>query len=173
MKRTFMAIVALACAALVCSCGSKGVKVEKGNPAEMDSLSYSMGANIGSSLKYRYGELSLNIDSFKSGIKAGLTKNSNKSYTDVYKSLNTFFTETLRERYQNHQQLMATDSTAVFIPFDTAEECEEVSYNFGLLHSKDIAQTKIPAKYYWLLKGLQDAYEGSTEISDDAMPHRR
>ena len=167
MKKTFMAIVALACAGLICSCGSKGVKVEKGNLAEMDSLSYGMGANIGTSLKYRYGQLSLNIDCFKNGVQDGLTDKAKLKYVEVYKSLNTFFTETLSDRYQNYQQLMATDSTAVFTPFDTAEECDEISYNFGLLHCKDIKQTGMPLKYHWLLKGLQDSYEGSTEISDE------
>ena len=51
MKKTFMAVVALACAALVCSCGSKGAKVIEGNHGEMDSLSYCLGANIGSGIK--------------------------------------------------------------------------------------------------------------------------
>ena len=167
MKKTVMSIVALACAALVCSCGgNKGVKVEKGNPAEMDSLSYCMGANVGTSLKYRYGELQFNIEEFKNGLQDGLTNKSNQSYTDVFKTLNTFFTEKVSERYQSYQQKLESDSTAVFNPFDSEEERHEISYAFGLLHSKDVAQMKMPLKYYWLLKGFQDSYEGSTEIPE-------
>ena len=60
-----MAVVALACAALVCSCGSKGTKITEGNKGEMDSLSYCLGANIGGGIKQQLGDIPFNIEVVK------------------------------------------------------------------------------------------------------------
>ena len=51
MKITFMAVVALVCAALVCSCGSKNERITEGDHDKLDTLSYCLGANTIGGLK--------------------------------------------------------------------------------------------------------------------------
>ncbi|MBR4969259.1 MAG: FKBP-type peptidyl-prolyl cis-trans isomerase [Alistipes sp.] len=166
MKKIFMAMAVLACAALVSSCGgSKGVKVVKGDTATLDSLSYCLGANIGSSVKQQLGDVPFNVEVLKKGLQGGLTNKAKQSHEESIELLRKFFSETLAERRAAQQEALLADSTATFNFFISEEECEEVSYAFGNDIGNNVAKNNFPVKYYWMLKGLQDAYEGSTEIS--------
>lgn len=167
MKKTFMAIVALACAALVCSCGSKGVKVVEGDHGTLDSLSYCLGSNIGGGVKQQLGDIPFNIEVVKGGIKGGLTKKSKQSHEESISTLREFFGKTLGERRAAQQEALAADSTATFQFFVNEEECDEVSYAFGNDIGNNVLNANFPIQYYWLLKGFQDAYEGSTELSQN------
>ena len=167
MKKTFMAIVALACAALVCSCGSKGTKIVEGDLKNLDSLSYCLGANIGGGIKQQLGDIPFNIEVVKEGMKGGLTEKAKQSHEEAVDLLRTFFSQTLGERRAAHQQAVQADSTAVFNVFETAEECDELSYAFGNDIGNNVRKSNFPIQYHWLLKGFRDAYEGSTEISPD------
>ena len=167
MKKTFMAIVALACAALVCSCGSKGTKIVEGDLNNLDSLSYCLGANIGGGIKQQLGDIPFNIEVVKEGMKGGLTEKAKQSHDEAVELLRTFFSQTLGERRAAHQQAVQADSTAVFNVFETAEECDELSYAFGNDIGNNVRKSNFPIQYYWLLKGFQDAQEGSTELTQD------
>lgn len=168
MKKTFLAIVALACAALVCSCGNaKSVKAVKGDTAKLDSLSYCLGANIGGGIKQQLGDIPFNIEVVKEGMQAGLTGKSKQKHDESIDLLRKFFSQTLGERRAAHQQAIQADSTAVFNVFETAEECDELSYAFGNDIGNNVLKSNIAVQYYWMLKGFQDAYEESTEISQD------
>ena len=169
MKKTFMAIVALACAALVCSCGSKGVKITEGNHATLDSLSYCLGANIGGGIKQQLGDIPFDIEVVKEGMKGGLTDKSKLSHDEAVELLRTFFSQTLNERRSAFDEVAKADTTAVFQVFETAEECEELSYAFGTDIGTNVRKSNFPIQYYWLLKGFQDAYEGSTELTQEAV----
>ena len=158
MKKTFLAVVALACAALVCSCGSKNVKVTEGNKGTLDSLSYCLGANIGTGIKQQLGEIEFDIEFVKKGMKDGLTEKAKQSHEEAVDILRTFFSQTLGERREAKQDV-----------FQTVEECEEVSYAFGNDIGCNVLSSGIPMQYHWLLKGFQDAYEGSTELSQEAV----
>ena len=167
MKKTFMAVVALACAAIVCSCGSKNVKVTEGNHGTLDSLSYCLGANIGGGIKQQLGDIPFNIEVVKKGIKEGLTEKSKQSHDEAVDILRTFFSQTLGERRAAHQEALLADSTAVYKVFETEEECDELSYAFGNDIGNNVRRSNFTIQYYWLLKGFQDAQEGSTELSQE------
>ena len=169
MKKTFMAVVALACAALVCSCGSKGTKITEGNKGEMDSLSYCLGANIGGGIKQQLGDIPFNIEVVKKGMQDGLTEKAKQTHDEAVEVLRTFFSQTLGERRQAYEEAYKADTTAVFNVFDTAEECDEVSYAFGNDIGNNVRSSNFAIKYYWLLKGFQDAHEGATELSQEAI----
>ncbi len=164
MKKTFMAIVALACAALVCSCGSKG-KITEGNHGTLDSLSYCLGANIGGGIKQQLGDIPFDIEVVKKGIKEGITNKAGQTHDEAVDILREFFSQTLGERRSAYQEAAAADTTAVFQVFETAEECEKVSYAFGNDIGNNVLRGNFPIQYYWLLKGFQDAHEESTELS--------
>ena len=164
-----MAVVALACATLMCSCGSKNAKITEGSHAKMDSLSYCLGANIGSGIKQQLGDIPFDIEVVKQGMKGGLTNKSKLSHDDAVGLLRTFFSQTLNERRQAFDEVAKADTTAVFQVFDTAEECEELSYAFGTDIGNNVRNSNFTIKYYWLLKGFQDAHEGSTEFPEEVI----
>ena len=172
MKKSFMVLAALVCAALTISCGSKDVKIVEGDRGTLDSLSYCIGSNIGSGVKYQLGDIPFELESVKSGIKGGLTNKSKVSHDDAVNKLRTFFSQTIQERRVEHQAKMESDTTATFQVFETAEECEELSYAFGVDVGNNVRNSNFPIQYHWLLKGFQDAWEESTEIShEDVMKY--
>ena len=167
MKKSFMLLAALACAALAISCGSKGTKIVEGDHGTLDSLSYCLGSNIGSGVKYQLGDIPFDIETVKSGIKDGLIEKSKISHDDAISKLRTFFSQTLQERRAEQQEKMEADTTAKFQVFETAEECEDLSYAFGIDIGNNVRNSNFPIQYYWMLKGFQDTWEDSTEISQE------
>ena len=167
MKKTILTtFAALVCAALMVSCGGKNTTVTKGNEAKIDSLSYCFGANIGGSIKAQMGDIPFDVKVMKDGIKAGLTDKAKQSQEESVEVLREFFSITLQERQQAIKEQKAdTTSTAAPIQiFETAEECDAVSYALGNDIGTNVRGSKLPIQYYWLLKGFQDAWEQSTEI---------
>ena len=171
MKKIFSVVAALACAALVCSCGSNGTKIVKGNTAKLDSLSYCFGANIGGGIKRQLNDVTFNLEVVKEALKDGLTNKSKVSQEEAINTLQEFFSLTLPERRVEHQEAIKADSTATFQLFADEEECETVSYAFGSDIGTNVRNSKLPIQYYWLLKGFQDAWEGRTEISQEDVMH--
>lgn len=171
MKRISTAFVALACAAMAISCTGKKTTVSQGNPAKMDSLSYCLGVNVGSSIKEQMSDIPFDIETVKRGVQEGATKTSKQSAEEAIEILREFFTMTLGERRQSLAEIKAdSTSSAAAKFFENAEECEEISYAFGNDIGNNMRMSKLPMQLHWLLKGLQDTYEGSTEISkEDAM----
>ena len=167
MKKSFMVLAALVCAAMMISCGNKSTKIVEGDRGTLDSLSYCIGANIGSGIKYQLGDIPFEIENVKSGIKGGLTNKAKVSHDEAIEKLRTFFSQTLQERRAEQQAKMESDSTATFQVFETAEECEELSYAFGVDVGSNIRRNNFAIQYHWLLKGFQDAWEESTEISQE------
>jgi FKBP-type peptidyl-prolyl cis-trans isomerase FkpA len=167
MKKTFMAIVALACAALVCSCGSKGTKITEGNHGTLDSLSYCLGANIGGGIKQQLGDIPFDIEVVKKGIKEGLTNKAAQTHDEAVDILREFFSQTLGERRSAYQEAALVDTTAVFQVFETAEECEKISYAFGNDIGCNIEQSKLPIQYYWMLEGLKEAWNGNAKLTQE------
>ena len=142
-----MAIVALACAALVCSCGSKGVKITEGNHATLDSLSYCLGANIGSGIKQQLGDIPFDIEVVKKGMKGGLTDKAKESHDESVEHLRTFFSQTLNERRTAFNEVAEADTTAVFQVFETPEECELLSYAFGNDIGNNVRKSNFASQY--------------------------
>ena len=167
MKKTFMAVVALACAALVCSCGSKSTKITEGDHGTVDSLSYCLGANIGEGIKQQLGDIPFNLEVVKTGIKEGLTNKASQSHEESIELLREFFSQTLGERRAAFQDTSQNDTTAVFKVFENDEECETISYAFGNDIGNNVVRGNFEIQYYWMLKGFQDAHEGSTELSQE------
>lgn len=167
MKKTFMMIAAVAAAALMISCGSKGSKIVEGNKGELDSLSYCLGANIGRGIKSQLSDIPFEIEVVKNGMVGGLTEKSKQTHEASVDVLRTFFSQTLGERRAAHQQAFEADTTAVFQVFETPEESEEVSYAFGNDIGCNVRKSNFAIEYFWFLKGFQDAYEDSTELSEE------
>ena len=168
MKKIFVSVLALVCAAMVLSCTGNST-ITKGNTAKLDSLSYSLGANIGLGIKEQLGDIPFNLDIVTKAMQEGLTQKSKQTQEEAIEVLQEFFTVQLGERREAIAAQKA-DSTSTAQPiemFDTAEECEAISYAFGNDIGNNVRDSKLPIEYHWLLKGFRDAYEGSTEISPE------
>ena len=167
-KRLFTAVLALVSATMVISCASKTSTITEGSSAQMDSLSYCLGANIGGGIKEQMGDIPFCVETVKKGILAGATDTATQKQEESVEILREFFTQTLgkrREAIAAAQKADSTSNTAAEQIFETAEECEQISYAFGNDIGCNVRSSKMPIQTYWLLKGFQDAQEGSTEIS--------
>ena len=164
-----MALAALVCAAMMVACGSEQPtgKVTKGDPNKMDTLSYCVGANIGTGVRMQFAEFNLDVKSLKDGIVNGLLEKS--SAEDAFNTLNAFFRETLNDRRADFQALREHDSTAVFVPFADAEENAKVSTALGVDIGSNLLKSPYDIQYYWLLEGLQNATDEDVKLSDEAM----
>ena len=169
MKKVFMALAVLACAAMMIACSGEPKKVSKGNTKTMDTLSYCVGANIGIGVRMQFADFNLNIAQLKSGIEGGLTKKANISADDAVSALRTFFSETMQLRQADYQALREHDSTAVFVPFENEEENENISYALGVDIGNNLLQSPYSIQYFWLLQGIQDAADEDVKLTDEAM----
>ena len=168
MKKTFMAVVALVCAALVCSCGSKNERITEGDHDKLDTLSYCLGANTIGGLKQQFHGIEFNIDAFATGYVDGLTNKAKKNRIETVELLTKFFNETLSERGTAYQEALAQDSTAVFNAFKSVEECSEISYAIGSDIGRNMLDgTRLPIQYYWFAEGLKDGWKGEAKLSEE------
>ena len=164
-----MALAVLVCAAMMVACSGEAKKISKGNTKKMDTLSYCIGANIGTGVRMQFADFNLNIEQLKSGIEGGLTKKANISADDAVSTLRTFFSETMQLRQTDYQALREHDSTAVFVPFENEEENENISYALGVDIGNNLLQSPYTIQYFWLLQGIQDAANEDVKLTDEAM----
>ena len=164
-----MALAVLVCAAMMVACSGEAKKISKGNTKKMDTLSYCIGANIGTGIRMQFADFNLNIEQLKSGIQGGLTKKSNISADEAVSTLRTFFSETMQLRQTDYQALREHDSTAVFVPFENEEENEKISYALGVDVGNNLLQSPYTIQYFWLLQGIQDAANEDVKLTDEAM----
>ena len=166
MKKTVMTVVALACAALVCSCGGKK-NITEGDHAKLDSLSYCLGTNIGGGLKQQFRDIAIDEDVCAKGIVDGITGKAKKDHKETLALLREFFGETLQDRLAAHQEAMKNDSTVVFNAFVDKAECDKISYAIGSDLGKNVADSKLTLQYYWLVEGFKEAWNGNMRLSDE------
>ena len=164
-----MALAVLVCAAMMVACSGETKKVTKGNTKKMDTLSYCIGANIGTGIRMQFAEFNLNIEQMKSGIEGGLTKKANITSEEAVSTLRTFFSETMQMRQADFQALREHDSTAVFVPFENEEENEKIAYALGVDVGNNLLQSPYTIQYFWLLQGIQDAANEDVKLTDEAM----
>jgi FKBP-type peptidyl-prolyl cis-trans isomerase FkpA len=166
MKK-FMFLAVLASAAMMVACSGNG-KIEKGNPKQMDTLSYSLGADLGMNFQAQFSAMGLKFTEIEKGLKDGLTNKADMKSEEALEILNTFFSQTIHERQIEFEQLYKQDSTLVFNPFTSDAECEEISYALGVNVGDNIIESELPLKWYWLLKAFNDAQaEGALQLTQE------
>ena len=168
MKKLFMAVVALSCATLMFSCNSKNKFVTEGDKTKLDTLSYAMGVNMGVGIKQQFGDVAFNADVVSKAIEASLKGKASSSHEESLEVLREYFSKTLNERYQAHQEALKADSTAVFKAFVDDAECEKISYAFGNDIGFNITKsTKFPLQYHWILQGFTDGWKNEAKMTMD------
>ena len=207
MKKTFKVVVALACAALVCSCSGKSeakkdasyqfsdsdlellqqfvksvadenatdsAQVAKSidellavETVGMDSLSYCLGVSMGAGIKQQLGVIPFDMDIVKVGIVKGYAEISEQTHDEAVEVLRNFFSEDYGKSIAEYQKALATDSTAVFNPFKSGDECKSISYAFGNDLGCNIKRAKLPIYLNWLWNGFQTGWNGTATITNE------
>ena len=167
MKKLFMAVVALACATLVFSCGSKNTNITKGNESQFDSLSYALGVNLGNGIKQQFREIALNAEVVSDAMEAAFKNKAKQDHEASLEILREYFGQTLNERYEAHNEALKADSTAVFQAFVNESECDAISYAFGVDVANNLSQAPFKLQYYWLLKAFNESWNGEAQLTPE------
>ena len=155
MKKIFFA-AALAGAAMLASCGGNKSGVQMGSLSEFDSLSYSLGANIGYGMSYEMKDIPFDFKAVDKGVKEGALGKATQEHEKSLDMLREYFMSKRGERAQaiaekraaaDSARMAGGDSTKVEYPaadpemFESEEERAEISYAFGNDIGYNVAQS--------------------------------
>ena len=170
MALAVCAVLALAIGAVVATNCSNGY-VTKGDKDKLDTLSYSIGANVGSTFTAQFTQLELgdvNLEKAKEGLKGGLLGKADMTIEEARENLDEYF-KLYQERRAEFDTKKETDSTLVFVPFKDSEESDKVVYAIGVNTGEELRKEKMPLQYYWVLKAFDDASAGKLEITENEL----
>ena len=181
MKKIFFA-AALAGAAMLASCGGHKGGVEMGSLSEFDSLSYSLGANIGYGMSFEMKDIPFDFKAIDKGINEGAMDKTSQKHDESLDMLREYFMSKRGERAQAIAQkraeadsvrLAGGDSTKVEYPvadpemFESEEEREQISYAFGNDIGFNIAQSGMPIQLVWIGEAMQNVRDNNAKMSED------
>ena len=99
MKKIFFA-AALAGAAMLASCGGNKGGVQLGSLSEFDSLSYSLGANIGYGMSYEMKDIPFDFKAVDKGVREGALGKATQEHDKSLDMLREYFMTKRGERAQ-------------------------------------------------------------------------
>lgn len=166
---------------MLASCGSNG-NVTKGNPSELDTLSYALGANIGQGMKFEMSDIPFDFEAIATGISEAALEKADMTQDEAIEMLREYFMTTRNERAQavaekrakeDSIRLAKGDSTHVAHVaadpdmFASEDEREDLSYAFGVDIGTNVKNSGFPVQLCWLNDGLREAYEGNLVVSEE------
>jgi len=169
MKKIFFAAV-LAGAVMFTSCGPKSF-ITKGNESKMDSLSYALGAQIGSGLKFQMRNIPIDYDVVAEGLTDGAFEKGEMTPMEALELLQDYFMNKRGERMRAIMQkrheadsirLMGGDSTKVDYPvadpdmFESEEERRSISYAIGLNTGTGLSEMEVPLQTVWICTAIKE-----------------
>lgn len=179
--KTLRYVAALVAAVMLVSCGSNGTKVQMGNKSEMDTLSYAIGTNVASGLKYQMRDIPFNMEAMVKGLTEAAFGKASISHEEAIEPLRDYFTTKRNVRAQeiakkrkeaDSVRFAQGDSTRVEYPvadeamFESEQEREELSYAFGVDLGTNLTQSPMPLQIYWVGKGLADCMANEGQMDD-------
>lgn len=167
MRKILLTLVA-ACAVLATPCyGQSNDNVVKSDAKAMDSLSYALGVNVGSSMKHDFGEINLDVEALRKGLDGVFMQNTKLKHEEAVATLSEFFSQTLSQRMAAFQEVLKSDSTAVFNAFVNEDERTKISYAVGLDVGSNLLKSKMPVVPAWFSQGVYDGWQGSAQLSQE------
>ncbi len=181
MKKIFFA-AALAGAAMLASCGGNKGGVQLGSLSEFDSLSYSLGANIGYGMSYEMKDIPFDFKAVDKGVREGALGKATQEHDKSLDMLREYFMTKRGERAQAVAQkraeadsvrLAGGDTTKVEYPaadpdmFESEEERTEISYAFGNDIGYNIAQSGMPIQLVWIGEAMQNVRDNNAKMTED------
>ena len=183
MKKILFA-AALAGAAFMTACGGKDGGVRMGSLSDFDSLSYSLGANIGYGMNHEMRDIPFDFKAIDKGIKEGAMGKATQEHDKSLDMLREYFKSKRGERAQeiaakraeqDSIRLAGGDTTKVEYPaadpamFESEEERAEISYAFGNDIGYNISQSGMPIQLVWIGQAMQDVRDGKAKMAEDAV----
>ena len=173
--------VALCTVIVLGSCGGNGL-ISKGNTSELDTLSYALGANIGNGMKYEMNDIPFDFKVIAKGLNGAALDKASQTQEEAIELLREYFMVKRGERAQaiaarnakeDSIRLASGDTTKVVRVaadpemFESEEEREALSYAFGVDIGTNVKGSGLPIQLYWLNKGMVDAQEGNSKLTED------
>ena len=151
MKKILFA-AALAGAAFMTACGGKDGGVRMGSLSDFDSLSYSLGANIGYGMNHEMRDIPFDFMAIDKGIKEGAMGKATQEHDKSLDMLREYFMSKRGERAQ-----------------EIAAKRAEISYAFGNDIGYNISQSGMPIQLVWIGQAMQDVRDGKAKMAEDAV----
>ncbi len=190
MKKVVISALILG-AAVISSCSSTSQQsgITKGDASKLDTLSYALGANIGSSIKYQMSDVPLSFDDISEGFDVAVFGTSNMTHDEAIEVLQTYFMQTrsaraaVVEAKRNSADSVAlangakaeevAAARAALVAdadmFESEAQRKEVSFAFGFDLGTNISAEDLPLQSYWLKKGLKDADLNEIVMNEEAI----
>lgn len=177
------ALFAVAIAAVMVACCGGDQKVTKGNPSEMDTLSYAIGANIAYGMGYQMSDIPFDTKQIVKGIEDGALGNASQTHEEAIEQLRDYFMNKRGARMQAIEQKRAEadsirlaqgDTTKVEYPvadeamFETEEERAAISYAFGQDIGENLLASGYTLQVVWIGNGFTEAKEGNAVLDQEA-----
>ncbi len=175
-------IFAVAIATVLVACGGgNGSKLTKGNLSKMDTLSYALGANIGSGIGYQMGDIPFDVAAITKGIEEGAFEKAPQSHEEAIEQLRDYFMNKRGARAQeiakkraeaDSIRLAAGDTTKVEYPqadeamFESEEEREALSYAFGQDIGANLLSSGYELQVAWVCEGFKETFEGNAQMTE-------
>lgn len=181
MKKLLCAAV-VAGAMLMSSCGGTKSPITEGDKANLDTLSYAIGSQLGSMVKFQLRAIPINYEKAAEGLTDGAFDKGSMSNMEAFDLLQDFMTNKRGERMRAIMQqrkeadsirLASGDSTRVEYPvadpamFESEQERDEFAYAFGINMGHSLRDMDLPFQMYWVRQALLDSQEGNTPALDD------
>ena len=174
-------VAALIGAAMLVSCGENSTKVQMGNKSKLDSLSYAVGTNVVSGVKYQMADIPFDVEAITEGLKEAAFGKASLSHEEAVESLRDYFMNKrqIRTREINKKRkeadsvrLAEGDSTKVEYPvadeamFESEQERKDLSYAFGVDLGTNLAQSNMPLHVYWVGQALKEGFANQGQMDD-------
>ncbi|MDE6139562.1 MAG: FKBP-type peptidyl-prolyl cis-trans isomerase [Alistipes sp.] len=187
MKKLFYLLtVAAALSMSMAACGNKSKSdyCQTGSQSEiiydadaqLDTLSYAIGSDIGLSLHLNLTGIDFDIAVLKDGVRDQIDGKAAVSGEDAENYINEF----LRNKYQAYrmaqyrQDKVAETGEAeeeVELPelFDEEYTRNDVSYRFGVNVADNLVKTGAPVNLYWFLQAIDDSQNATIDTIDETL----
>ncbi|MDE6861261.1 MAG: FKBP-type peptidyl-prolyl cis-trans isomerase, partial [Alistipes sp.] len=144
--------------------------------AQLDTLSYAIGSDIGLSLHLNLTGIDFDIAVLKDGVRDQIDGKAAVSGEDAENYINEF----LRNKYQAYrmaqyrQDKVAETGEAeeeVELPelFDEEYTRNDVSYRFGVNVADNLVKTGAPVNLYWFLQAIDDSQNATIDTIDETL----
>lgn len=182
MKKILFA-AALFCAATLASCGDKGI-VQMGSLSEFDSLSYSLGSNIGYGMSYEMKDIPFNYKTIDKAIKEAAMDKASQTHEKSLDMLRDYFMNKRGDRARaiaakraeaDSIRMAGGDTTKVEYPaadpemFANEAERDSISYAFGNDIGFNIKESNIPIQLVWIVEAMQNVRDKTPKMEEEAV----
>lgn len=181
MKKILFATLCAAMLLTSCSGGNGKNEITLGDRSEFDTLSYALGANIASGMKYQLGGVPFDYKALDENFRKAALGDAKMTREEAREILQDYFgyekygqrsQEIARKRQQADSVRRANgDSTTVEYGadpemFETEEERTEVSKAFGVDMGYNVSESGLPLQIVWMQEGMQNVRDKNPKMTE-------